>query len=584
MKGKHVLSGWALVCVLVLVSGGGASAARFGPPEGKPPAGLAQAPRPEGVLGTGFTYQGRLTDNGSPADGHYDLRFRLYDADINGNLLGTVWANDVLVSGGLFTILLDFGSDPFRGEARWLEIAVRPTGSPDPPVRLDPRQELTASAYALYALGASWSGLTGVPAGFADGVDNDTTYSAGTGLTLSGTTFSANTTYLQRRVSFSCTTGNAIRVINADGSVTCEPVSAGDWLLAGNAGTTPGTNFLGTTDNQALELKVNGLRALRMEPNDASPNLIGGYSENWIAAGAYGATIGGGGESALPNRVTDNHGTVGGGVDNQAGDNAGSTDDAALASVGGGEGNTAGGYAATVGGGYHNTATGDAATVPGGLGSNALGDYSLAAGRRAQANVEGCFVWGDSTDGDVSCNTPNGWVARTAGGAVFYTNAELTSGVEVAAGGSAWSSVSDRALKENVASVDTGQLLARLAQVPVTTWNYKSQDPSIRHIGPMAQDFYAAFGVGEDDRHISTIDADGVTLAAIQGLYAENQALQAENAAQQAQIDALKTRLAALEGTARGGTSSHPWQAGLLPGAGLLLAGLVWVARRGGGR
>ncbi len=51
------------------------------------------------------------------------------------------------------------------------------------------------------------------------------------------------------------------------------------------------------------------------------------------------------------------------------------------------------------------------------------------------------------------------------------------------------------------------------------TWNYRSQDAAIRHIGPVAQDFYAAFGVGEDDRHISTIDADGVALAAIQGLY-----------------------------------------------------------------
>ena len=86
-------------------------------------------------------------------------------------------------------------------------------------------------------------------------------------------------------------------------------------------------------------------------------------------------------------------------------------------------------------------------------------------------------------------------------------------------GNSAWSPLSDRALKANVTAVDTGQLLARLAGVPVTTWNYTTQDPAIRHIGPMAQDFYAAFGLGEDERHISTVDADGVALAAIQGLY-----------------------------------------------------------------
>ena len=75
----------------------------------------------------------------------------------------------------------------------------------------------------------------------------------------------------------------------------------------------PGTNFLGTTDNQALELRVNGQRALRLEPNATSPNLIGGYSANWLASGVSGATIGGGGTASYLNRVTDDYGTVGGG-------------------------------------------------------------------------------------------------------------------------------------------------------------------------------------------------------------------------------------------------------------------------------
>ena len=226
---------------------------------------------------------------------------------------------------------------------------------------MTPRQEMTPAPQAQYAKAAPWSGLTGVPAGFADGVDNDTTYSAGTGLTLSGTTFSADTTYLQRRVSGTCTTGNAIRVVNADGTVTCQAMGSGDitavtagtgltgggtsgdvtlaadtaymqrrvsgtctsgnaicmvnadgsvtcepvgggggdaWLLTGNAGTTPGTNFLGTADNQALELKVNRARALRLEPNATSPNLIGGYKDNSVTSGAWGATIGGGGKAS----------------------------------------------------------------------------------------------------------------------------------------------------------------------------------------------------------------------------------------------------------------------------------------------
>ena len=55
--------------------------------------------------------------------------------------------------------------------------------------------------------------------------------------------------------------------------------------------------------------------------------------------------------------------------------------------------------------------------------------------------------------------------------------------------------------------------------IPMQTWNYKTQDPTIRHAGPMAQDFYDAFGLGESDTQISTIDSDGVALSAIQGLY-----------------------------------------------------------------
>jgi trimeric autotransporter adhesin len=74
--------------------------------------------------------------------------------------------------------------------------------------------------------------------------------------------------------------------------------------------------------------------------------------------------------------------------------------------------------------------------------------------------------------------------------------------------------------------VDPRAVLRRVAGIPLFTWSYKSQSPAVRHIGPTAQDFRAAFGVGEDARHISTVDADGVALAAIQGLYHQNLRLQ----------------------------------------------------------
>jgi hypothetical protein len=106
---------------------------------------------------------------------------------------------------------------------------------------------------------------------------------------------------------------------------------------------------------------------------------------------------------------------------------------------------------------------------------------------------------------------------------------------------------SDRNLKSNVAAVNPREVLARLAQVPVSTWNYTSDGPAIRHIGTMAQDFYAAFGVGETDTRIMQVDADGVAFAAVQGLYQVVQEKDAQIAVLQKQNATLEARVAALE-------------------------------------
>jgi len=139
---------------------------------------LAQDPEPlhpqgaSDAVGTAFTYQGRLLDGGSPADGTYDLQFALYDALSDGNQVGNmVPVEDVEVTDGYFTVELDFG-DVFDGTALWLEVSVRPGDSSGAYTTLTPRQPLTAAPYARYATGAPWSGLSGIPAGFADGVDD----------------------------------------------------------------------------------------------------------------------------------------------------------------------------------------------------------------------------------------------------------------------------------------------------------------------------------------------------------------------------------------------------------------------------
>ena len=199
-----------------------------------------------------------------------------------------------------------------------------------------------------------------------------------------------------------------------------------DWSLTGNPNTIPGTNFLGTTDGVALEVRVNNQGALRIDPTAGTPNLIGGYGGNSVSGSVEGATIGGGqagkinqaaadfatvggGEnnSALGFASTIGGGesnatlgfaaTVGGGANNVAGNEAGN---AIFATVGGGIANKASNEHATVGGGISNTASGKRATVPGGNENTAAGDYSFAAGRRAKADHDGAFVWGDSNDFD----------------------------------------------------------------------------------------------------------------------------------------------------------------------------------------
>jgi hypothetical protein len=235
--------------------------------------------------------------------------------------------------------------------------------------------------------------------------------------------------------------------------------------------------------------------------------------------------------------------------------------------VGGGIANTASNEHATVGGGIANTASGKRATVPGGNENTAAGDYSFAAGRRAKADHDGAFVWGDSTDAEIHSGHDDQFIVRASGGLWFgaVTTTDpftptlgpgvligTSSGAYLSSGG-AWTNASDRDAKANFTAVDGQEVLARLGEVPITFWNYQSQTPSIRHIGPMAQDFYTAFGVGEDDVHISTVDADGVALAAIQGLYQLVQEQAAQIAALQQQNAELEARLAALEGTTQRG-------------------------------
>lgn len=107
----------------------------------------------------------------------------------------------------------------------------------------------------------------------------------------------------------------------------------------------------------------------------------------------------------------------------------------------------------------------------------------------------------------------------------------------------AWGGWSDRNMKENFAHVDSQEVLTKVANLPITTWNYKQQNSEIRHMGPMAQDFAAAFEVGESDRMINPIDANGVAFAAIQALYQQLQERDAQIRAMRADLENLKQQM-----------------------------------------
>ena len=142
----------SLVLVASLVTTGVVIARGLATPSSAPPAALP--------LGTAFTYQGQLKQLGNPANGSFDFEVKLFDSVTDGSQIGgTVAKQDVSVADGLFTVQLDFGSDAFTGDARWLEIGVRGGSETGDFTLLAPRQELTPTPYAIFATNA-WS-ITG---------------------------------------------------------------------------------------------------------------------------------------------------------------------------------------------------------------------------------------------------------------------------------------------------------------------------------------------------------------------------------------------------------------------------------------
>jgi hypothetical protein len=320
-----------------------------------------------------------------------------------------------------------------------------------------------------------------------------------------------------------------------------EPVPTGPaWSLFGNSLPSAGYS-LGTLNDQPLEIVVNGVRAGLITPfPSGSPSVQWGTYNGVALTGLGGNVIGGGGSSSGgPNLIYADFCVIGGGYGNMINP---SSPECVIA---GGQNNLIQGATAVIGGGANNTISNacTSATIPGGQNNLAAGDYAFAAGYKAEAINPGSFVWSDGTGVGASSTADNSVTFRASGGYTFFTDTD-TSGVQLAPGGGAWTTLSDRNAKKNFEPVNTRAVLDTLAALPVCTWSYRSQDASVRHMGPTAQDFKAAFAVGESDTGITTVDADGVALAAIKGL---NEKLEASVKAKDKEIQSLQLRLERLE-------------------------------------
>jgi hypothetical protein len=273
--------------------------------------------------GTAFTYQGRLNDGSSPASGLYDITFTLFEATTNGNLIsGPVLKSATAVSNGLFTVTLDFGTGAFDGSSRWLELAVRTNGG-SAFVTLAPRQLLTPAPYAILAGVAQQTASNSVTTSsiVANAIGPDKIANGTVVRSLNG---------LTEAVTLSAGANVSITPSGNDLQISAGATGGSGWALNGNSGTSPNTNFLGTTDNQPLELRANNQRVLRLEAISSSLNYtgavnhVGGSSGNFIAPGSSGSTIAGGGAitafgEAATNSISSDFAFLGGGRSNSIG-------------------------------------------------------------------------------------------------------------------------------------------------------------------------------------------------------------------------------------------------------------------------
>ena len=351
------------------------------------------------------------------------------------------------------------------------------------------------------------------------------------------------------------------------------------WLLLGNAGTVDGTNFIGTTDNVPLNFRINNRTAGRIENNATTANTFLGFQSGNSNGAGYNTGIGY--ESLYSNTTgvanvaigydalyfsQDGHFDVAIGYDALYNNKVNACNaigyDALYANVNGYDNNAVGYLAlnSNTNGGQNN-AFGTLALMNNITGNNNIGIGAGAGPNSGGLNFTNAF--GDGAITTASYSTEIGdTVVHFCGinGAFYNVGYALRVGINATNGngayltkGGVWTNTSDRNKKENFITVNGEDILNKINELPITRWNYKGEPASIQHIGPMAQDFYRIFHIGNDSLSISTIDPSGIALVGIKELIAKNeslklqvQSLKLENQQQQQTNDKMQTQISNL--------------------------------------
>jgi hypothetical protein len=593
-------------------------------------------------LGQAFTYQGLLQDGGQPANGVFDLSFGLFSAESGGTATATLQVNDLAVTNGVFTAVLDFPPSSFIGAPRWIGLSVRPGTATGAFTALTPRQPVTSTPYAIHAGTVNASGLIGQ----VTDANLSATLSTPRAFTHPGNTFTGNGANLTGLNASQLTTGTlpvarlapgsigsvlledgAVGSAQvANGSLTAQDLSPsiGLWNAIGPAVVRPTGNVAIGRETTRFQFEVSGTMGhVQTHPHFAPADgtvLLGTYQGRTTNAaqlrfnretpGAIYTDIGQHKEGQFvveqndiirlmvrpDGRVGINTSNPGAALDVWGQMHV--TEQGGIQSLG--PRNT---YAGMIEAWYGPNDRYGLAQLPNGItalySAEFYGPSSIQFGQMTgadsfksqvvidhggnlgintltpQARLE---VVGDSADSFIgpsdgtglvnfgpadkqhttinegqlasfNGNSPSTLYLNFAGGNVAIGQVPNPSAKLHVAGeakATVFTPTSDRNAKQNFTSVNPREVLAKVAALSITEWSYKTIS-DVRHIGPVAQDFYAAFGVGGDDKGISTVDADGVALAAIQGLNEKLGEKEAELLRLRAENQGLARRLGAIE-------------------------------------